>query len=110
MNFKNWLKNNLEVEPNKKIDQNIIIEAQSLLLNSEKRKYSNFKPITLTVFSVLIIFSFFIIEQRNNQNHLSQINHKTLEDESIEMLMNYNQIELMAEASNLDENDWNKIK
>lgn len=109
MNFKNWLRINIEIEPREQVNKNILNEA-SLLLGIKQKTNTFFRPVTISVLSILIIISFIVIEKRDRSQFIGMNKQRNLEDESIEMLLNYNQIELMADASSLDENDWKRIK
>lgn len=100
MKFLKWVKENSKVNPPEKIDSIIINYAKSNLV---KRSYKN----QIFVFTSLALVIFMVV--KINQNH--ENNKKiSIIDEPIELIENYQYIELMADASNLNAQDWERLK
>lgn len=106
--FSSWLNKNLSQSPPAELDQRILAMAKRKLIGNipgpEKRR-SKKNPLLISVFAsilVLIVFS-------NKTLFPSKINKMTL-NEPMEMILNYRNIELMADTSELTEEDWSKIE
>lgn len=102
-NFYSWIKKRTTQSPPSSLDLKIL----SLARNEFRPVGKSFRwtlPIN-TIAASLIIFlagSIYFQQQINNDNIVL--------NESLEMILNYDSIELMADASQLSEEDWRNIE
>ena len=105
-NFFSWLKARLEITPEKKLDQLILSEAK-LKFNSQ----TNSLHLLWATPSKFILASsvFLMIGYVYNQKYSLEKPNQVVLSESPDMLMNYDSIELMADAAKLTDAQWDKI-
>lgn len=101
--FFKWLKQNTTAQPHTDIDQSILLMAERKLNQIAGHKRQNFFHFLGFSSSLLLLVVSINVLTNTKSNTLSLI-------EPPEMIMNYNFIELMAEASVLSDEDWNAIE
>lgn len=103
--FYRKMKEKLSVEPSIEVDQKILEMASRKLGANEKTfSWSVFlKP------SLVLAGSALLITVINIKSHKHNDLEKLVINEPAEMVLNYNNIELMADAGSLSEEDWKKI-
>ena len=104
--FFSWLKTRLEITPEKKLDQLILNEAKIKFksqTNSLQLLWTTPSKLILASSAVLIIGFIY------NQKYSLDKSHQVVLSESPDMLMNFDSIELMADAAKLSDAEWEKI-
>ena len=106
INFFSWLKVHLEITPEKKLDQLILNEAKLKLTSQTNSLHLLWAAPSKLIFacSAVLIIGFIY----NQQNGLDK-SHQVVLSESPDMLMNFDSIELMADAAKLSDAEWDKI-
>lgn len=105
--FYGWMKNQGSIEPSAKVDKKILAYsahyfAQNKNSSLEKNFFFNWKLsgfMTLATLAVVIVLM-------NRQPSLQKNQMTMIDNESPEMILNYKDIELMADASDLSEAEW----
>jgi hypothetical protein len=106
MNFKNWLKNNLTVVPKKELSEKIMNLAEKNLSKeaiTNENKGDYFWKLSMSMAMIAIVFSMTFNKKINHEN-------TSFIAESQELILNYQDMELMADASTLSDDDWKKIQ
>ena len=103
-NFYSCLKGRGAQVPPASLDQKILMIAKKELKHS--RKSFNWIIPTSVVTGCLIIF--FTYSTYSNQQ--KNLNKYVLLNEAPEMILNYDKIELMADSSQLSDDDWKKVE
>lgn len=98
--FYEWLKERTTFVPSMRLDDKILSHAEVELKTKSQNKTVWWAVITTTVLASLIIY----VEINHNKNDQVAV------DESFEMILNYNNLELMAEAGNLTDAEWKKLE
>ena len=101
--FYRWFKNITEQSPPKLLDQKILIFSKEEL-NHSKKSIHWIMPTSAISFCLILFVvgnTYFLHQKNLNMLFLS---------EAPEMILNYDNIELMADASELNADDWKKIE
>lgn len=103
--FYQWMKQNLSTSPSQTIDENILNMASKKLASAEQSSAPSrwLKPGLTLAFGVALVVVVNTARQRNKLE-------KLIITESPEMMLHYENIELMADAGALSEEDWKKIE
>lgn len=104
--FYKWAKKLTTIAPGDHLDQKILsMAALKLIPLKRKSIFSKWlKPGLIIIFSMSFIIIFGL--RINKQSAMSLLSM----NDSPEMILNYKNIELMADAGNLSEEDWIKIE
>lgn len=107
-NFYNWLRPLTEKAPSPAVDTKILAYSSQFFSSKEKEKVTvpflfDWKISSIAVLASVALLVVLINKGTRPQPSLMMIT------ESPEMVLNYNEIELMADASKLTEADWAKI-
>jgi protein-tyrosine-phosphatase len=98
--FFHWLKKETLASPSNKIDQNILELARAQNATNNPFHFSKYLLATSAIAASLIVLF--------TSSHLNKINQHPL-SESPELLQYYDQVELMNQASELSDQEWDKI-
>ena len=101
--FYDLLKIKINQTPPKSIDQKILMIAKKEL-NDQKKSF-NWMMTTIATSACMILFLVgysYLVDQKAHDSYVFT--------ESPEMILNYKNIELMADASQLDASDWERIE
>lgn len=102
--FYSWLSENTRKQPSSKTDDKILSYAREVFKPEENpARLLNWKISGVAVFASIALVIILM-----NRTPVMQSGDMMLA-ESPEMILNYNEIELMADASQLSESDWAKI-
>lgn len=101
--FYSWLSLATRKQPSQKTDDKILSYARETLKSEEKASLFNWKISGVAAFASIVL-----IITLMNRTPVKQTGDMMMA-ESPEMLLNYKEIELMADASQLSETDWAKI-
>lgn len=104
--FYRWMKNNLSEKPSSQLDKNILAMAEKELGSGAQSSSSTqwLKPGLTLAFGITLVI---VVNIYTNRRYESG---KTIITESPEMVLHYKEIELMADAGALSEEDWKKIE
>jgi hypothetical protein len=104
--FYRWMKNNLSEQPSSTLDENILAMASKKLGSAQQSSSLAqwLKPSLTLAFGIALVIVINIYS--NRQNEMA----KAIITESPEMVLHYKDIELMADAGALSEEDWKKIE
>lgn len=103
--FYRRLKEKISVSPSLEVDQHILqMAAKKLGTRTESYSVATWLKPSLAFASGILLVTIIIIKFQH-QNELD----KLAMNESAEMVLNYKNIELMADAGSLSEEDWKKI-
>lgn len=97
--FYHWIKKQTTQVPPKYLDEKISSMAREKLIPLKKDSKIIRWQLSGAFATVAILFFTIMASQKNEMNN-----------ESAEMIMNYNTIELMSEASSLSEEEWAQIE
>lgn len=100
MNFKSWLKNELINNPPKSLDSKVLLKSRELLVEEKNYFTLSLSVLTMAMFAVLIF--------QTRQFSISPAQDPMI-SKSKEMILNYKEIELMADAGSLSDSDWEQI-
>ncbi len=101
--FYSWLALKTQTEPSSSVDKKILAYSSQYMKNEDKSIIAVWKlsgALALTVAVVMVVMI--------NKNPPSQPGSAII-SEAPEMILNYNEIELMADASQLSDADWARI-
>ena len=99
-NFFNWLKSSTLVNPSRRVDQKIYQLVSTESTNISLFSYSRYFIISTALAAGLILVF--------TSSHLSNIQGHPI-SESPELLAYYDQVELMSQAAQLSEKEWEMI-
>ena len=103
--FYQWLKSATSVNPSNEVDNRILLIAKQELHAPPTNPFYFWIKIALPV-GVTALF-IFLIKIKSNQ---PDVFNSVAFTESPEMILNYKQIELMADLGDLSEDEWKKIE
>lgn len=104
MKFKIWLKKNLSVTPSSELDD-LIFSKVAPYLNKEEEKERPYWIISVLSFSLVVVF---VIKLTSITNHSNQL--QPMVTESIELIKNYDDLELMVASAKLTPEEWKSIQ
>jgi hypothetical protein len=103
--FYRGLKEKVSVSPSLEVDQHILkIASEKLSVRAESFSWSTWLKPSLAFACAAVLITMINIKS-HHQNEVD----KLAMNESAEMVLNYKNIELMADAGSLSEEDWKKI-
>jgi hypothetical protein len=103
LNFYSWLKPKITHSPPLTLDEKILMMAQ-IELNHSKKSLSWFIPISAFAAATIIFIAgniYFTQQKTINKLVLYEVP---------ELILNYDKIEMMADASQLSADEWTKIE
>jgi hypothetical protein len=99
-NFKNWIAPKIQKKTSSNLDARIFKQAESLMIHEKNYFNLGLSVAAFAMFAILILNVGRL--EKKEMNTLSYI-------ESPDLITHYNEIELMANADQLDDSDWNNI-
>lgn len=105
-NFYSWLKSQTDKIPPSELDKNILFYSSQFFAEKAAKEKTSFIHWKISGIAALasIALVLILINREGTPQPAS-----TMITESPEMILNYNEIELMADAGALSEADWAKI-
>jgi hypothetical protein len=103
-NFYHWMKEQITLEPTRELDQRIRNMAHEHLVESHFQISNNWKLITVSI-SFAAVLSTLIVVSMKNQNEVITL----ATGGPSEMILNYNEMELMADSAILTDRDWDAL-